>query len=80
MPPTCQNDISGVDTRENDRTNLINKLHSLLPLNTPNGANLLVVEQDTIELIGVYEHFWAERGRDELCRRRKRMDHGWRAY
>jgi hypothetical protein len=51
MPPTCQNKISGANSLETKGSNLVNKLHSLFTLDAPNGANLLVVEQDTVKLI-----------------------------
>jgi len=47
-------------------TNLINKLHSLLSSDAPNGADLLVVEQHTIKFVSGDEHLRTERGRDEL--------------
>ena len=50
MSPTCQNKISGANSLETKGLNLV-KLHSLFMLDAPNGANLLVVEQDTVKLI-----------------------------
>lgn len=45
---------------------LINKLHGLFSLDTSDGADFLVIEQDTIEFVAIDKHLWSESGRDEL--------------
>lgn len=47
-------------------TYLVNKLHGFFSFDASNRANLLVVEQNTVELVGVNQHLWAESGGDEL--------------
>ena len=57
------------------KTYLINELHSLLTFDAPNGADFLVVEEDTIEFVSCYKHFRTESRRDELARRGEVVDH-----
>lgn len=54
---------------------LIHKLHRFFPFDTPDGAHLLVVEQDTVEFVRGDQHLGSERRRDELRSVRKRLDH-----
>lgn len=56
-------------------TNLIDEFHCLLALDTANGADLRVIEEHTVELVGDNEHLWPESGRDKLCRRCEGVDH-----
>ena len=64
-PPTAM----GVTRRRvlsDSTTYLVDKLHGLLPLDAPDGADLLVVEQHAVEFVGCDEHFGAESRGDKL--------------
>ena len=60
-----------------DSTHLFHELHGLFPSDGPDGADLLVVEQDTVEFICRYKHLGPEGRRDELCGGRKFVDHSY---
>lgn len=56
-------------------TYLVNKFLCLLPPNASDGADFLIVESDTIELVCGDKHFWPESSRDELSGCGKLVDH-----
>lgn len=56
-------------------TYLVDKLHGLLSLDTPDGADLLVVEQHAIEFVGCDEHLGTESRGDELRGSREVVNH-----
>ena len=46
---------------------LIYKLHGLFSLDTSDGADFLVIEQDSVKLVAIDKHLWSESGSDELA-------------
>ena len=64
-------------TQRERGTNLVDERHRLFARNAPDGADFLVVEQHSVELVRSDKHLWSERRRDELRSRREVVDHSW---
>ena len=67
--------VSNRSEPEESITDLIDELHSLLPLDSTNRRYFLVVEQYAVKLVCRDQHLGPERGRDELRRTREGVDH-----
>ncbi len=67
---------NGDPTSRNNSTHLFYELHGLLPPDSPDGADLLVVEQDAVKLVRSVQHLRTKGRRDELRRGGEIVYHG----